>query len=431
MPRLLLLAAIALAVSLPASAQTVELPDDLCVLRVDDPGEPVPQSSLRVIEPHTVVTRRSATFEVTYTGFTEEAEAAFQRAVDIWADHLASDVPIRVNAQFASLPSGVLGSAGPRNAYANRPQFPLPGTLYPDALADALVGSSQGGAAFDINATFSSSFGSFDFGLDGDPPPGRFDFATVVLHELGHGLGFVGSARYDDGQDAAECNGTEGFGCWGFGSFPIVFDRFVQDDVGVPFIDTDTYPNPSMKLGDLLIQDRLFFDGVTLTTTQGAPVPVYGPTPFRTGSSYSHFDEGTFPNGTSDALMTPFINPGEGYSDVGVTTCALFADLGWELGDGCLFLVADEPLAGAASALRVASANPARGAARLTLTLATAGPVRAELLDLLGRRLTTLYSADAAAGELRLTTPAGLAPGSYLVRAVTPDGTQSARLVRL
>ena len=424
------LLALALIFLAPAAASQPVSLHAPCVLHGEAVAPDVDPATLSRLATHTVVTRRSATFEVTYTGFTAEAEAAFQRAVDIWADHLTSTVPIRVTASFAPLGSGVLGSAGPLSAYSGRPQFPLPDTLYPDALADALVGSSQGGTSADIQARFNSSFGGFYFGLDGDPPSNRYDFVTVVLHELGHGLGFIGSARYDDGTDPAECTGTEGIGCWGFGGRPIVFDRFVEDGAGNEFLDTSLYPNPSQALGDLLIADDLFFDGATLTATQGgfAP-PVYGPTPFRTGSSYSHFDEGTFV-GTADALMTPFIAPGEAYSSPGVTTCALFSDLGWPLGDGCQFLVADERGAAAASALRLGSANPARGAAVLSLSLDAPGPVRADLLDALGRRVTTLFSGQAA-GEVRLRTPSDLAPGAYVVRVTTDAGTSSAPIVRL
>ena len=49
---------------------------------------------------------------VTYSGFTAEAQAAFQFAVDIWAALLDIDIPIVVDATFAPLAENVLGSAG-------------------------------------------------------------------------------------------------------------------------------------------------------------------------------------------------------------------------------------------------------------------------------------------------------------------------------
>src|SRR5689334_20570847 len=40
---------------------------------------------------------QSATFNVTYNGFSNEAKQAFQRAVDIWSGLISSPVPINVN----------------------------------------------------------------------------------------------------------------------------------------------------------------------------------------------------------------------------------------------------------------------------------------------------------------------------------------------
>ena len=58
------------------------------------------------------------------------------------------------------------------------------------------------------------------FGTDGNTPAGDFDFVTVVMHELAHGLGYAGTMSYDDGVGAngVECDGTAGRGCFGFGS---------------------------------------------------------------------------------------------------------------------------------------------------------------------------------------------------------------------
>ena len=42
---------------------------------------------------------------------------------------------------------------------------------------------------------------------------------SVVLHELGHGLGFAGSMDVDGA-----------LGSWGLGTaFPIIYDRFVEN----------------------------------------------------------------------------------------------------------------------------------------------------------------------------------------------------------
>ena len=73
--------------------------------------------------------------------------------------------------------------------------------------------------------------------------------------------------------------------------------------------------------------------------------------------------------------------------------------------------------------LRLTSANPARGAVRLELQLATAGAVRVAAYDALGREVARLADGERAAGVHPLTFDvAGLAQGLYFVRAATPDG---------
>ena len=295
---------------------------------------------------------RAATFEVTYTGFTAEARAAFQAAVDVWADHVASTVPIRIDASFEDLGSGVLGAAGP-NIFPDPPGAPFRNTYYAFALADALAGTDLGLGSPDIVATFNSEFDRFSFTTDGPPPAGRFDFTTVVLHELGHGLGFIGSGSVDDGAEGdgnrQECRGTAGEGCWGYyqtttgtvsTGLPLIFDRFIEDRVGDDFLDRRIYPNPSRSLGTLLQSQDLFVAAPTVVAVnRGERAEVWAPAAFEGGSSFSHWDEVLFTRGTSAALMTPRIAPGEAYRDPGSITCAFFQDMGWRLGPGCTLLV--------------------------------------------------------------------------------------------
>ena len=83
-----------------------------------------------------------ATFTVTYTGFSPQAETAFQAAVDIWSQLISSTEEIRVNAVWEPLGAGVLGSAGSCGLWINVTNG-VPGVVYPDALADALAGATD------------------------------------------------------------------------------------------------------------------------------------------------------------------------------------------------------------------------------------------------------------------------------------------------
>ena len=46
------------------------------------------------------------------------------------------------------------------------------------------------------------------------PRLAKSTFVTVVLHEIGHGLGFAGTASVDDGANSAECDGVIDNGCF-------------------------------------------------------------------------------------------------------------------------------------------------------------------------------------------------------------------------
>src|SRR5262245_21900405 len=76
---------------------------------------------------------QASTFVVTYTGFSPEAQNAFQYAVDLLEQIFASPVTIRVNAKWTPLSPGVLGSAGAVQIWRNGSNM-VPNTWYGDAL---------------------------------------------------------------------------------------------------------------------------------------------------------------------------------------------------------------------------------------------------------------------------------------------------------
>ncbi|MFP5245155.1 MAG: PA domain-containing protein [Thermoanaerobaculia bacterium] len=129
----------------------------------------------------------------------------FQAAADRWATMLDTNVDIRINASFTSIPgctdtSAVLGQAAPMMWVRDFKNAPLPGTYYPIALANSLANEDLSNAD-DIFVQFNSAVdndtclgeSNWYYGLDGNNGI-HSDLFVVVLHELAHGLGVAGGA---------------------------------------------------------------------------------------------------------------------------------------------------------------------------------------------------------------------------------------------
>ena len=273
---------------------------------------------------------KQATINVSYEGFTPEAQAAFQFAVDIWASQITSDVPIEVEASFESLPTGVLGAAGPalwvRN-WTTGHSPPRKDTWYPIALANILAGvdlipsSNTELPSHDITARFSRVRSDWYFGTDGNTPAGKIDFVSVVLHELGHGLGFSGTATVFGGEGRIGSQGALS-----------IYDVFVENNAGE---EINNFPNPSTALAAQLQGGNLFFNAPDASAANGGQHPeLYAPNPWRQGSSYSHLDETVFGPGDINSLMSPSLSSAEAIHDPGPITRGIFNQMGWSTSGG-------------------------------------------------------------------------------------------------
>lgn len=269
------------------------------------------------VQPRVRIDANLASITVIYTGFTPEAQAAFQHAVDLWTMQITSSVPIRIEAQFTALGPRELGSAGPVTLIRNATGLSA-NTWYPIALANNVAGVDLLPATNDIRASFSNS-SPWYYGTDGNAPSGTYDFVSVVMHELAHGLGFIGSASVSGGS-----------GSWGSGGYPIVYDRFTENGAGQAII---SFASPSAALASQLTSNNLYFDGPgTRLANAGNPARIYAPVSWQAGSSYSHLDESTFPAGNPNSLMTPEIASREAIHDPGPVGRSVLEDIGWAAG---------------------------------------------------------------------------------------------------
>lgn len=132
--------------------------------------------------------------------------AALEFAAGVWARILGSTVTVNIEAQFDAQTcdetGGTLATAGPRFVFFNFPGAE-PNVWHPGPLAESISGqnlSASGDNVADVGITFNSGIDEeclgagtgYYYGLDDNAPAGQISFARVALHEMGHGLGFLG-----------------------------------------------------------------------------------------------------------------------------------------------------------------------------------------------------------------------------------------------
>lgn len=260
-----------------------------------------------------------SSFVVTYHGFPAGAKASFQRAVDLWSTLVKSPVPIRIDATWKGLETGVLGGAYATDYYRNFSGAPRANTWYPLALANARAGRDLAPSASDVTAVFASGRSDWYFGTDGQVPAGKIDFTSVVLHEIGHGLAMTGGAGI---------SGSIGY--WGLGDpVPDVYDLYAQSGGGTSLTN---FPNRSAALRAVIISNAMRWGGSQGTAANGGVKPyLYSPNPYEEGSSIYHLDEDKYPTANANALMTPYLDDGEALHDPGDIVLGMMRDIGWTI----------------------------------------------------------------------------------------------------
>jgi hypothetical protein len=277
--------------------------------------------------PVATLSGKASTWTVTYDSAfcaSPQARAAFEGAAAIWSNLVMSRVPIDVEAASVGLDPGVLGQAGP-TGFVSLSRDGLGGTAktdYPVALASAVVGRDLSPGS-DITAEFDTTATDVYYGTDGQSQ-GKYDFETVVLHELGHGLGFLGSMDVD----------RDGFGFYGAGSQhpqPTIYDRFsVRSGGTIQGKRLLSYASGTLALGEALTSLDVYWDGSHGKAAYNGRSPrLYTPRTWEPASSYSHLSTADFPPGDPNSLMTAFVGTNQVKRDPGPVVLGMFADMGW------------------------------------------------------------------------------------------------------
>ncbi|MGD9631580.1 MAG: carboxypeptidase regulatory-like domain-containing protein [Pyrinomonadaceae bacterium] len=238
----------------------------------------------------------------------------FNAAAAVWASFLDSAVPTNVGTQFNSMApcsssGGVLGSAGTVNIHFNFTNAEFASTWYHAALAnkrsgvDLVPGSPEMQAQFntDVDSGCLGAGTRFYYGLDNATPAGRINLFVVVLHEIGHGVGF---SSFVDGSTGA---------FFGSPARPDIYSRYMFDATANQYWHL---MSNAQRQASAINNNNVYWDGPSVRSASGfltggrdaatGRVVLHTPTSFSIGSSISHFGIAASPS----LLMEPNINAG-------------------------------------------------------------------------------------------------------------------------
>ena len=269
---------------------------------------------------------------------------SLEAAINIWSSLLPASYAgetITVSATMAVLKPKVLGGASPKEPFANQTGL-IADTVYGGALANHLARRDLSSQP-EIEAKFSSTF-DFYYGTDGNVGTHLYDFESILLHEIGHGLNFYGELRTSNGSYSGSQN------------LPGIFDRHLKLNNGTALVDMT-----QAQRSTALVSNDLHWNGPRgIAGNNGVTPRLFAPSEYVLGSSIYHLSE--LFHGAE--LMSP------AYSGVDHTLSAMelgmFADMGWDISPN-----SPSALALAAEAAELPSESPRPNAITTTFDRTT------------------------------------------------------------
>lgn len=251
----------------------------------------------------------------------------FNYAANIWTGIVQPSVNMAINAEFiaktCTINSAVLGGAGPAFSSRDFPGAPVAATWYPGALRNHLATPLNGDPV--ITASFNSEIkgnpnclggASWYYGYDHNPGANQIDLLEIILHEMGHGLGFITLVNLSTGIKSS--------------GFDDIYMRFLRDNSlnkSWPAMTSAERVASAKDNGDLVwtgSQVQHMIPTLNNGTVNNYP-RMYAPTTLAQGSSVYHWDTNvTYVDYTNELMEHQYSLP----FDMALTV-ALMRDLGW------------------------------------------------------------------------------------------------------
>ncbi len=253
---------------------------------------------------------------VTYVNFPEEAKLAFEYAVSIYEQNISSSVPIMVSATWESLDGNILAKGGSSSFHKDFNSAIVPEVFYPVALVEKLSGETWNDEKdADIICSFDSKR-EWYFGTDGNTPQTKYDFVTIVLHEITHGLGISGFMKAENGVGKISTPGNN----------PSIYDYYIYNSQNQRISDNSVFDSPSVQLLQQLTSNKLDFTCVNGCNFSKAEI--YAPTSWNNGVSIYHLKNAA--GSSKRELMSSSIHKGEAIHNPGENTFRILSEIGWD-----------------------------------------------------------------------------------------------------
>lgn len=365
----------------------------------------------------------TSNIEVTYVDFPEQAKVPFEQAVAIWEKYLISTQTIRVKATWSkTMSNSVLAETGATRIYrssTNIPNLPYTNVWYPTPLAEALSGKELNSGDFDMTVTLNGNINWY-YGTDAKAQAGRYDMITVMLHEIAHGLGFSSSMSIIN---------SDTQGQYGQSGSAYIFDIFMQDSKKVKLTNTGVYGNPSTDLKTSLTSNALYF-GLKNPIFANTLPRLYAPSPFKSGSSFSHFDESTYTVGTANSLMSPSVRAAEVNHNPGELLLNCLNEMGWQINGLNGYVVTDVENIPEQTFEVLVFPNPVEDIINVAFPLQTQPrAIKIDLLDNQGKRLQSLEKQGVTVETVSMDVST-LDDGMYFLRVLDGQKISVKKIVK-
>ncbi len=346
------------------------------------------------------------------------ARVAIQAALDEWAQHVATSVPVVIDISWEALPQYVAAASEPISFAMD----PATGFWVPVALANARAGTDLAPSQDDIRLTLSSRE-RWNFDPYAAATPGIVDMMSITLHEIAHGIGFYSSSHKGNG-GLVEFGANNGEGAPG----PTLLDGMLMTRVGTLLVDQHPVENVVSTLRAALGNNDVVWAGNARDSSGNPPRMSSGA--FEPHSSLMHLDENYYAAGNPDSLMTTMIRRGETQHNIGQATLGIMKDLGWTVSSFAATpppgqQPAPQPATAAARTAAAAKTDTApQTVAETPTTVVTTPPS-----EIAGRSTNRSATGKSSSGGSSSVSPVGLALVALVIAGVVLRVVRKARRV--